>query len=192
MKPIFLSVALSAVLSTGMAWAETPVEADPAVAYRSAVADFASGLQGELQAAMKEGGPLAAISVCNTKAGYIAEEYAAKYGWQMSRTSLKLRNPDNAPSDYARAILENWQAAFQAGDNPAALESLETIEIDGEKKQVFMKGIGIAAVCTTCHGGADIMPEVAEKITALYPEDQARDYKEGDLRGAFVIVAPVE
>jgi hypothetical protein len=190
MKRILSSITAVVLLSGTSVWAETPP--DPAAAYRSAISDFAVGLQGELQEGMKAGGPLAAIAVCNSKAGTIAEEYSAKYGWHMARTSLKLRNPANAPSEHARAVLQEWQESFKEGDKAQELESLAIVDIDGEKKQVFMKGIGMATVCTTCHGGADVMPEVVEKITLLYPEDEARDYKEGDLRGAFVIVAPVE
>ena len=49
-----------------------------------------------------------------------------------------------------------------------------------------MKAIPTAPLCLQCHGEA-IAPPVAEKITKLYPEDKATGFREGDIRGAFVV-----
>jgi hypothetical protein len=184
MKRTLLSLLISATLCL-----PALAEEDPAAPYRAAIKEFGGGLKSTLQEGMKAGGPLAAVAICNTKAQPIAQEYAEKYGWDIRRTSLKIRNPDNAPTDYEKAVLEKWAGEFRKGDDASKLESLETVEIDGKSKQVFMKGIGTAKVCTTCHGGEGLDPELEGKLAALYPEDQARDYSEGDLRGAFVIVA---
>jgi len=51
----------------------------------------------------------------------------------------------------------------------------------------FMKAIPMAANCLQCHG-TEISPAVSAKLTELYPQDKAVGYKEGDLRGAFVVV----
>lgn len=53
-----------------------------------------------------------------------------------------------------------------------------------------MKAIPTAALCVKCHGET-IDPEVEAKLKALYPNDQARGFKEGDLRGAFTLSTPV-
>jgi hypothetical protein len=53
-----------------------------------------------------------------------------------------------------------------------------------------MKAIPTAAQCLNCHGES-ISPEVDAKLKALYPNDQARGFKEGDLRGAFTLAKPV-
>jgi hypothetical protein len=47
-----------------------------------------------------------------------------------------------------------------------------------------MKAIPTAELCLKCHGG-DIDAKVAERLDALYPDDQARGYNQGDIRGAF-------
>ena len=39
-------------------------------------------------------------------------------------------------------------------------------------------------MCLNCHG-KDIDREVVARIDALYPEDRARGYAVGDLRGVF-------
>jgi len=40
--------------------------------------------------------------------------------------------------------------------------------------------------CLKCHG-EDIDPKVAAKLDALYPQDNARGYKVGQVRGAFTL-----
>jgi hypothetical protein len=47
-----------------------------------------------------------------------------------------------------------------------------------------MKAIPAGKACLKCHGDG-IDAEVVEKLDELYPEDKARDFKEGDIRGAF-------
>ena len=45
--------------------------------------------------------------------------------------------------------------------------------------------------CLACHGETLAEP-VAQAIDRLYPEDQARGYQPGDLRGAFTITWPAD
>ncbi len=45
-------------------------------------------------------------------------------------------------------------------------------------------------VCMVCHG-ADIADELSAKLDELYPEDQAKGFREDDLRGAFTITQPM-
>ncbi|MBL6933600.1 MAG: DUF3365 domain-containing protein, partial [Rhodospirillales bacterium] len=44
--------------------------------------------------------------------------------------------------------------------------------------------------CLACHGG-NISEEVAAKLDDLYPQDKARGYNAGDIRGAFTIRQPM-
>ncbi len=44
--------------------------------------------------------------------------------------------------------------------------------------------------CLACHGGK-IQIKVTETLDKLYPQDQARGYKAGDIRGAFTITQPM-
>jgi hypothetical protein len=50
-----------------------------------------------------------------------------------------------------------------------------------------MKAIPTGEVCLKCHG-TQIAPEVSQVLASLYPEDRATGYKEGDIRGAFVVI----
>ena len=159
-------------------------------ASREAIKSFAGALQKKLKSAMTDGGPTAAIEVCNIAAPEIAQTASAARGWSVGRTSLKLRNPDNAPDAWELAVLRNFEARKAAGEDPGMLDHAEVVSGDGQRTFHYMKAIGTQPVCTVCHG-TSIAPEVVARLDALYPEDQARGFEVGDIRGAFTISQPV-
>jgi hypothetical protein len=151
---------------------------------KSAVQALGGTLKGELEAAMKAGGPVEAMSICNTRAPEIAKAVSAEKGLQVSRVSLKNRNPVmGKPNEWQTAVLNDFEAKKAAGADPATLAHAEVV--GGEFR--FMKAIPTAEVCLKCHG-TDLSPAVTAKLTELYPEDKATGYNAGDLRGAFVVV----
>jgi hypothetical protein len=151
---------------------------------RAKVKPFMMALKGELKKAMKAGGPVNAISVCHEKAPQIAARLTKETGWNMARTSLKVRNPDNAPDDWERKVLEAFEKQKAAGADVKKLEHYEIVERDGKKVFRYMKAIPTGGICLNCHG-EQLKPEVAAKLDELYPKDQARGFKPGDIRGAF-------
>ena len=159
-------------------------------ASREAIKSFAGTLQEKLKSAMTDGGPTAAIEVCNIAAPEIAQTASAERGWSVGRTSLKLRNPRNAPDAWELAVLRDFEARKAAGEDPGMLDHAEVVSGDGQRTFRYMKAIGTQPVCTVCHG-TSITPEVVAKLDALYPEDQARGFEVGDIRGAFSISQPV-
>lgn len=189
------------VLAVALAWTVASATAtrpalageppDPRIAQaRAIVKDFATTLQRELQTALQAGGPVAAVAVCHSRAPAIASQLSDKYGWDVSRTSLKTRNPANRPDDWERRVLEQFEARRAAGESPATLEHGATVADDGGTRFRFMKAIPTQAVCLACHGGATVPPAVEDKLAELYPDDQARGFAEGDLRGAFTLSTP--
>ncbi|MBS1213298.1 MAG: glutamate synthase [Proteobacteria bacterium] len=156
-------------------------------ASREAVAEFSTVLKSELESAMKAGGPVNAIQVCQLKAPGIAAAVSKARGLRIARTSLKLRNPANAPDAWERAVLDRFQQQATDGADLSALEHYEVVETDGRKTFRYMKAIPTQGVCLNCHGG-QIAPEVRAVLDRLYPNDQARGFKPGDLRGAFTVV----
>ena len=153
---------------------------------RAMVKAFAGNLKGELQAAIKEGGPMHAIAVCNVKAPEIARNLSEPPQWSVGRTSHKLRNPDNAPDDWEAMVLGDFLQRVAAGEDLDTMERVELVESDGSQTYRYMKAIPVGEVCLTCHG-SDIDPELKAKIDAFYPEDQATDFALGELRGAFTL-----
>ena len=54
-----------------------------------------------------------------------------------------------------------------------------------------MKAIPTGKPCLTCHG-AEIKSNIVAKINELYPYDKAKNFKVGDIRGAFSVIIPIE
>ncbi len=154
---------------------------------QAAIQKFASTLQGHLQAAMQEGGPTAAIKVCQQRAPEIASDISSETGWSVGRTSLKLRNPDNAPDEWERAVLEDFDAQRAAGVPASELSRHEVVQEGDEEVFRFMRAIPTAGLCLTCHG-SELGGDIQHALERLYPDDQATGYSEGDVRGAFTII----
>lgn len=151
-----------------------------------AIKEFAGALQAELKGAMKAGGPVAAIAVCSTKASPIAKKVAAQHGLDLSRVSLKNRNPGNTANPWQSAVLKDFEKKKLAGEDVTQIGWTETADTDDGKEFRFMKAIPTGEICLRCHG-AELAPEVSGILAELYPEDRATGYKEGDIRGAFVV-----
>lgn len=151
---------------------------------------FFEELKGELVNGMKAGGPVNAISVCNTLAPAIATKHSENSGWDVARTSLKLRNPDNAPDSWETGVLQQFEERRAGGEGPDTLVYTEVVEEGGDKYFRFMKAIVMPPVekmpCLKCHG-ENIDPATAAKLDELYPQDEARGYKAGQIRGAFTL-----
>ena len=151
---------------------------------------FFKELKGELGKGMKAGGPVAAIGVCNSLAPAIAQKHSANSGWDVGRTSLKLRNPQNAPDAWETKVLQQFEERRAKGEGPDTLAYAEVVEDGGDKYFRFMKGIVMPPMekmpCLKCHG-ENIDAKTAAKLDALYPQDKARGYKAGQVRGAFTL-----
>ncbi len=184
--------------ATAVGFAATPIQADssPDEAvkvqlqdYKATMQAFGKTLKGELQAAMKEGGPMAAIQVCNERAPEIAANMSAESGYTLRRTSLKPRA--TAPTDWERAVLEDFESRKASGTPVAEIAWHNVTKVDGEKQLRFMKAIGTEGVCLNCHG-QNLDPKLKAEIDRLYPNDQATGFEKGDIRGAFSITAALE
>ena len=147
---------------------------------------FFGDLKGELVKSMKSGGPVQTIGVCHKVAPNLSEAHSQMSGWQVARTSLKPRNTNNAPDAWETAVLNGFEAKKAAGADPASLVHTEIVEENGRRVFRMMKAIPTAEVCTKCHG-VEIPAPVVEKLDELYPEDKARGFSVGDIRGAFTL-----
>jgi hypothetical protein len=67
----------------------------------------------------------------------------------------------------------------------------EAVEVLPDGRVRYMRAIVTDGVCLACHG-ASLAPEVAAAIDERYPEDEARGFAPGDLRGAFTITWPAD
>ena len=146
---------------------------------RALTSEYATQLQAALQEAMATGGPVAAISVCKDLAPAIQSDLSRQSGANVRRTSLRFRNPGNAPDEWETDRLET----FASSDKREFLQSTASGAVR------YMKAIPTGPVCLTCHG-EEIAPEVEENLRTAYPHDRALGYGLGDIRGAFSITWP--
>ena len=177
-------------LAAGAVFAASPPNPHAEEA-KGIIKEFATTLQGELQAAIKAGGPVNAIQVCQKRAPAIAQSLSEKTGWDVGRTSLRLRNPGlNSPDAWESAALQALEERKAAGADVQTLAITEVVETGEGKRFRMLKAIPTAEVCLTCHG-KNISPEVVEALDKAYPEDQARGFSAGDIRGAFSLSKPL-
>ena len=174
--------------SAGLAVADPTLDGQQA---QVIVQQFATTLKGELQQAMKSGGPANAVGVCKEQAPAIAASLAEQTGWEVGRTSLKPRNAAlNAPDAWEQGVLKQFEDRKAAGQPVAGMTYAEVVQSDSGEAYRYMQAIPTAEVCLACHG-SDIEPGLAESIDQAYPDDQARGYAVGDIRGAFTLSKPL-
>lgn len=151
---------------------------------------FGAQLKAKLLEGIQSEGPAHAIAVCQEEAPGIAKAMSMD-GWTIGRTAPRVRNPDNAPSDWQQRGLAHFQRTI-AGANPPAdigtLEWHEVVERDGGRELHYMRAIPMGGLCSGCHGPAEELDAaVREQLAARYPEDRATGFAVGQLRGAFVV-----
>lgn len=167
------------------AFAETASPPELKAKAAELVQAYAGKLKTALNSAIEAGGAEGALEVCNKQAPVIAAEISRDSGWSVARTSLKPRNAASAPDDYERKIMEGFEARIAKGEKASDFASAEIVEQNGKVFR-FVKAIPTGPVCLACHG-ENVAPALKQKIAALYPQDQATGYKEGDMRGVFTL-----
>ena len=157
---------------------------------KKAIKSFVVDLKGELKSNLKAKGPVATIEICNKAAPEITKKKSARYAGTIGRTSLRLRNPKNAPDAWELATLKEFEVRKSNGESIKKIDKAEVVAQDGKRFFRYMKAIPTGEACVKCHG-ADIKSAVAKKLDALYPEDKARGFSKGDIRGAFTVMRPL-
>lgn len=188
MKKVILATLIS---SMAMSVQAQNISADHQEA-RSIVKEFGGQLVPALKGAMKSGGPVAAIDVCNTKAPAIAQDLSATHApWQVNRVSLKPRGASATPDAWETATLKWFDEQLASGADPKKLEKFEIVKTGNQAVTRYMKAVPTAGLCLTCHGSEQKIPQgVKAKLAELYPKDKATGYKEGQIRGAFSFQKP--
>ena len=160
-----------------------------AVGRESATA-LAGGLIQRLTGALQEGGAAHAVSFCSQEALSLtaAIEQGLADGIQLKRTSLKYRNPANAPDKLETAAIAYFEDAL------ANRHELPPHYVQRASRGEFRyyQPLVVNDLCLQCHGTAEtIAPEVHQAIETLYPNDLATGYDVGELRGVIRVTVPV-
>ncbi len=177
------------LLITSLFWGVT-AQADDSVMQnniaRAEVKELAANLKAVLRQAVKDGGLVHAMAVCNAKAPGIAARLSLEKGWHVGRTSLKVRNNANSYDAWEKVVMEEFESRNAAGEDPSTMEYSAIIEKDGHRQFRYMKAIPTAGVCLACHG-EHISKPIQKELQKLYPQDKATGFKKGDIRGAFIV-----
>lgn len=142
-------------------------------------------LGSSLKMAISEQGLEHAIEYCNLQAMPLSDSLSEKFGAQIRRTSLKVRNPSNRPNDLETKILEAY--AYNAENGLELIPNLQRIDQD---YLLYTRPILLEnALCLNCHGtpGEEINDPQMELLRLFYPDDKAVGYELGQLRGMWSI-----
>ncbi len=141
-------------------------------------------LSGTLTKKMKSGGLVEAVEFCNSAALPLTQQMSDTHGAAIKRTSLKIRNPLNKPSENEVAILKEFQANLDRG---ISLDPI--VRLDQNRIPNYYAPIFVEKKCLICHGRLDQeLSRAADSIIkSRYPNDLATGFKEGDLRGVWSI-----
>jgi hypothetical protein len=154
---------------------------------RTAAADLGATLKETLVGTLTAEGPAAAVELCSANASGLTVEIGRKHRVKIGRSSLRLRNPENAGPRWVQAWLQ------QQGERPAeGVQGLEEIvEAEGARMARLIKPMKVEAPCLVCHGPEPVEP-VRPLLAAKYPSDQAVGYAVGDLRGALWVEVDIQ
>lgn len=118
----------------------------------------------------------------------VCNYFSLSTGIRMKQTSLRLRNPQNAPDDWERRALE----MFEDPDYPNGFPHAEISTVLGEEVYRFIKPVYISEACLRCHGEKEtIREDILEYLETHYPNDISTGYRVGELRGGISITIPV-
>jgi methyl-accepting chemotaxis protein len=107
----------------------------------------------------------------------IAREYAESQGMKFSTPSLHPRNPEHAPDDFEREALTKFES------NSDLKEYFKRSMVSGREVMRYAQPVRLTEDCLYCHGDP-----VGAKDPLGYKKE---GMKAGDLKGAFVVTAPL-
>ncbi|NIW25345.1 MAG: DUF3365 domain-containing protein, partial [Gammaproteobacteria bacterium] len=95
--------------------------------------------------------------------------------------SHRLRNPENAPAEWMRPLLEHYV------EHPEDKEP-RAVRIDA-RSYGYVEPITLRPLCIACHG-KQLDSTVETLLAEHYPEDRATGFEAGDFRGMFWVTMP--
>lgn len=179
-------------LATASNSASNPIWDKADVKARSApiAAGFQAELQAELKQALINGGPIAAVSVCEQAAPAIAAKNSEMSGAIVRRIAERNRNASAGLDADMQAFYADLAARPMEDGKPAT-----RIWQSGQGKDAQVHYLSAIVMkdepCAICHGTA-VDPKLDAHIKALYPEDRATGFSAGELRGALLISWPMQ
>lgn len=102
----------------------------------------------------------------------------------IKRTSLRLRNPANAPDALEGKALDRIRTSIEAGAPPPPLLLQRVDYADGVREWRVYQPVTVGPQCAACHGPPEAQPEnLRAVLRERYPTDAAVGYRWGEWRG---------
>ena len=108
----------------------------------------------------------------------VAQQYAQSAGMEFKTPSPNPRDPKNAPDEFERRALTQFQ------EHPELKEYSERVTENGREWMRYVQPVRVSKDCLFCHGDP-----AGSKDPFGYSKE---GMKEGDLRAAFTVKAPVD
>ena len=139
--------------------------------------DLKQNLVKNLTEKMQKNGAASALEFCHINVSALAKTAAGERlaNFEFGRTSHRIRNPNNAPKDWMRPYLEDFKFST------AAIPAKSRVHKFTDGKKAFLEPLYVGPQCLACH--AIPAKDLKNKITKLYPQDQAVGFKLGEFRG---------
>ena len=137
-------------------------------------------LSSELKAALSTGGIPNAIGYCNLNAMKLTDSLSIARNTTIKRATDRWRNPQNKANTQETEIIQFYQSALKK-DSPIS----DTLIVMGDHKAYYAP-IRLNQLCLNCHGNKNDIAAY-DFIKKHYPDDQAINYKLGELRGIWSV-----
>lgn len=152
---------------------------------------FIERYKSELATALKDGS-VAAIGAYAEFVPSIAGALSEETPFEIMRTALRVRNPDNGADAWETTNLENFAKQIKGGTDPKKLEAYAvTTTKEGQRLFRYMRPIMMTEQCLACHG-PDVKGDVKAEIAKIYADDKALGYNLGEMRGAFSLIQQLD
>jgi len=138
----------------------------------------------KIEAVASKGGLPAVVNFCHDNALKLTDSMGKAHHVVIKRTSHKLRNPANKPDIDGEAVLNEY---LKLQEQQKSMEPVVLKDSDGYAH--FYAPIKLKEACLKCHGtpGKEIPESIYKLIKEKYPNDQAVNFKTGELRGVWDI-----
>jgi hypothetical protein len=183
--PARAAAAPAAAMTAEFVALDAPEAAEIRAIGERAISRIAYSLVSEVTVAVGKQGAAAALVECHLKyipiSGRVIEDMPRITA--LKRTSLRLRNPANAPDAADELALRKVARELDAGNPPRLV--LQRVQLAGGANEWRVyRPLAVTTACLACHGTTEsIADDVRAELKWRFPNDAATGYSTGEWRG---------
>lgn len=182
------SLALAIVGAAGCGTPFSEAEEKAAMEKGAALAKASfKALSTRLRQAMNEGGPAHAVDFCSLNALSLMDSLSTTHHAHIRRTSDRVRDTHDQPDAEEARIMKDMLAEWEAGGGSPNIPARGMAH--GDSIAYYAPIFISSPACLKCHGdpGSSMDASALSMIDERYPDDRAKGYELGDLRGMWSI-----